>query len=75
MICERCGKRYRRADSKEAYYDFFDGEGDFDWDFKGESLCPDCTLDDCNEMASNNISDSDYEDYLMSIGEYEVDEE
>ena len=70
MICEKCGKKYNRSDSERAYYDYFDGEGDFDWDFQDESLCPEHTIEACQEMGSNSISTSDAEDILMSQGDY-----
>ena len=70
-ICERCGKEYNEKDSIAAYYDFFHGDGVWEADFEGENLCPDCTLEDCEIIESQTISESDAADIYMSSGEDE----
>lgn len=69
--CERCGKKFKEEDSRAAYEEHYNGEGDYDWDFQGQTLCPDCVLEDCEEMDSDSLSDSDAADIFMSSGEDE----
>ena len=71
MICSKCGKRYKRSESEEVFYDYFDGEDDFDFYFEDEPLCPEHTFEACQEIESNNISFTDAEDIYYSSGEDE----
>lgn len=69
--CERCGKVFNDADSRAAYEEHYNGEGDYDWDFGESCLCPDCVLEDCEEMDSNALSPSDAADIWYSSGQDE----
>jgi hypothetical protein len=63
LTCPDCGKKFYLQDSIDAYYEETGGEGNYDIDFAGEPVCPECAV----ESAMDRLSDQDAElIYLFS---------